>query len=279
MPRLYAARNVAKAFLLLGGLAAVLAAFGWWLGGFRLASVFLAVALLMVSIIYWYGPRIILTSLGARELTVGESPLLATSIERLAAAAGLRRPKLYLLPDGYPRALVVGRGAGDFGIAVSQGFLSVAAPAEIEGVLAQGLAQAKHRDVVIQTPVVLLALWLVEASRIGGFLERALLFVLAPLAAGIVHVTLSPKRVAAADTRAAAICGTPHGLADALLRLEQTMELVSFRGSPVIEPLYLVNPFGDDRLSVMFRTHPPIGDRVRRLRDLDSDWRETLRAA
>src|SRR6185436_1136985 len=99
MPKLYAARNVAKAFLLLGGLAALLAAFGWWLGGFRLASVFLAVSLLMVSIIYWYGPRIILTSLGSRELTVSESPLLATSIERLAAAAGVRRPKLYLLPE------------------------------------------------------------------------------------------------------------------------------------------------------------------------------------
>ncbi len=279
MPKLYAARNVGKALLLLGSLAAFLAALGWWLGGFRLASVFLAVALLMVSILYWYGPRIVLASLDARELTIGEAPLLATSAERLAMAAAVRRPKLYLLPDSHPRALYVGRGASDYGIALSRGLLTMTPPAELEGVLAHGVAQAKHRDVVIQTPTVLLALWLVEASRIGGFLERALLFVLAPIAAGLVHVMLSPKRILAADIRAAEICQTPHGLADALVRVEQTMELISFQGSPVIEPLYLVNPFGDDRLTIMFRTHPPIGDRVRALRELDPDWREALRAA
>lgn len=276
---LYAARNVAKAVILLGSLALLLGAFGWWLGGFRLASVFLAVSLLMVSIVYWYGPRVILTSLGARELTVGEAPLLASTVERLAASVGVRAPKLYLLPDGYPRTLVVGRGANDAGIALSSGLLSLAPAAELEAIVAQALGQAVHRDVVIQTPASLLALWMVEASRIGGFLERSLLFVLAPLAAGMLHLLLSPKRAFAADRRAAEICRSPHGLADTLLRLEQGMELVSFKGSPVLEPLYLVNPFGDDRLSVMFRTHPPVEERVARLRDLDPDWREHLRAA
>jgi len=75
------------------------------------------------------------------------------------------------------------------------------------------------------------------------------------------------------------VCETPHGLADALIRLEQAMELVSFQASPVTEPLYTVNPFEPAGLAAMFSTHPAIGERVRRLRELDPDWREKLRAA
>jgi heat shock protein HtpX len=131
----------------------------------------------------------------------------------------------------------------------------------------------------VQTPVVLVAGWLVEASRIGGFLERALLFVLGPVAASIVQVFLSPKRELAADRRAAEICGSPHPLADALLRIEQVMELVRFQASAVTEPLYVVNPFEAVGLAAMFSTHPPIGERVARLRALDPEWREKLRAA
>jgi heat shock protein HtpX len=276
---LRAARNVAKALLLLGGFVAALSAFGWWLGGFGVASVFFVVALLMAATMQWYGPRVILASLGARELALVEAPLLHTTAERLAGVAGVGRPKLYLLDDGHPRAFSVGRGAGDLGVALSRGLVGMAPPAELEGILAHELAHARHRDVTIQTPVVLLAIWLVEASRIGGWLERALLYILAPLAASLVQITLSPKRELAADARAAEICGSPHGLADGLVRLEQAMELIEFRGaSPATEPLYTVSPFGQDRLAAMFSTHPPVAERVQRLRELDPGWRERLRA-
>jgi heat shock protein HtpX len=189
------------------------------------------------------------------------------------------RPKLYILPDGHPRALSVGRGAGASGIAVTQGLVGLLSPAELEGVLAHELAHARHRDLLVQTPVVLVAGWLVEASRIGGFLERALLFMLGPVAASVVQVLLSPKRELAADVRAAEICGSPHPLADALVRIEQAMELVRFQASPVTEPLYVVNPFEPVGLAAMFSTHPAVGERVQRLRALDPDWREKLRAA
>lgn len=278
-PGLYAALNVGKAFLLLGGWVAGLGALGWFLGGVGLGSVFFVVALLMAATIHWYGARIVLASLGARELTIGEAPLLHTALERLAATAGVPRPKLYLLRDGFPRALSAGRGAGDASIAVSQGLLTLTTPAELEGVLAHELAHAKHRDITIQTPVVLIAIWLIEASRIGGFLERALLFVLAPIAASIVQVMLSPRRELAADAAAARTCESPHPLADALVRLDQAMELVRFSASPATEPLYIANPFGDERLALMFNTHPPLGERVERLRALDPGWRERLRAA
>jgi len=133
--------------------------------------------------------------------------------------------------------------------------------------------------VLVQTLVVVLAGAVVEASRIGGWLQRALLFVLGPLAASFVHLMLSPKREYEADQFAAELCGSPHGLADALLRLEQAMELVEFEASPVTEPLYTTNPFEEVGLAALFVTHPPLGERVRRLRELDPDWREKLRAA
>lgn len=276
---LLAARNVAKAALLYGGLAGGLFALGWWIGGVRLGSVFLVVGLLMAATVYWYGPRVILASLGARELQLAEAPALHSTAERLAMAARVERPKLYILPDGHPRAFSVGRGAGASGIAVTQGLVGLLSPAELEGILAHELAHARHRDLLVQTPVVLVAGWLVEASRIGGFLERALLFVLGPVAASVVQVLLSPRREFGADLRAADICGSPHPLADALVRIEQAMELVRFQASPVTEPLYVVNPFEPTGLAAMFSTHPPIGERVQRLRALDPDWREKLRAA
>ena len=276
---LLAARNVAKAALLYGGLAGGLFALGWWIGGVRLGSVFLVVGLLMAATAYWYGPRVILASLGARELQLAEAPALHSTAERLAMAARVERPKLYVLPDGHPRAFSVGRGAGASGIALTQGLVGLLSPAELEGVLAHELAHARHRDILVQTPVVLIAGWLVEASRIGGFLERALLFVLGPVAASVVQVLLSPKRELAADARAAEICGSPHSLADALVRIEQAMELVRFQASPVTEPLYLVNPFEPVGLAAMFSTHPGVGERVQRLRALDPEWREKLRAA
>jgi heat shock protein HtpX len=276
---LYAVRNVAKACLFLGGFVALLTALGWWLGGFTLASLFLVAGLLMAATLYWYGPRIVLASLGARELVPAEAPALYSAAERLAAAAGVDRPRLYLLEDGHPRAFAVGRGASGTGIALSQGLLGLASPAELEGILGHELAHLRHRDVVVQTPLVVVAGWLIEASRLGGFLERALLFVLGPVAASIVQVLLSPKREFAADALAARLCASPHGIADALIRLEQAQELVSFKASPVTEPLYTLNPFASEGLAALFSTHPPVGERVRRLRELDPDWREKLRAA
>jgi heat shock protein HtpX len=275
----HAARNVAKAWLLLGGFVALLTSLGWWIGGFRLASLCFVVALLMAATVFWYGPRIVLASLGAREILLSEAPLLYSTAERLALTAGVERPKLFILPDGHPRVLSVGRGASGSGIAVSQGLLGLAPPAELEGLLAHELVHIRHRDVVVQTPAVVIGAWLLEASRVGGFLERALLFVLGPVAASLIQVLISPKREFTADALAARICESPHGLADALIRLEQAQELVSFRANPVTEPLYTVNPFAETGVAALFVTHPPVGERVQRLRALDTGWREKLRAA
>jgi heat shock protein HtpX len=275
--RFAAVRNVVKAWLLLIGVGGVLAFVGWSIGGYRLLSIFVFCALLLVGGAYWTFDRVVLGMVRARELTIAEAPLLHSTVERLAARAGVMKPKLYLIPAGMPLALATGRGPMYSAVAVSSGCVTACPPAELEGVVAHELAHVKHRDVALQTAVVVLAAWLIEFSRIGGFLSRALLFVLGPVAAACVHLLISPKREFEADRRAAELCDSPHGLADALLRLEQAAELVEFEASPATEPLWTFNPFMEEGLAALFVTHPRVAERVRRLRALDPGWREKLR--
>jgi heat shock protein HtpX len=271
--------NVLKAWALVLGVCAFLGALGFAAGGYRLLSILVFCALLLAGGAYWYSDRVALGLVGARELPLGEAPALHSTVERLAAIAGVLKPRLYLIPDGHPRALAAGRGPRGSALALSAGLVSALTPAELEGVIAHELAHIRNRDVVVQTAAVVIAAALVETSRLGGWLARALLLVLGPVAAAFVHLLLSPRREYAADMLAARFCGSPHGLADALVRLEQANELVHFEGSPATEPLYTINPFAEEGLAALFASHPPIGERVQRLRALDPGWRDRLRAA
>jgi heat shock protein HtpX len=249
------------------------------LGGVRLASIFVFSGLLLGAGFYWYADRTALAMVGARELPQAEAPTFHSTVERLSLRARVVKPRLYLVEHGPPLALASGRGPGSSSIAVTTALLGLVAPAEVEGVLAHEIAHVRNRDVLVQTTAVVIAALLVEASRVGGFLQRALLFVLGPVAAAFIHLLLSSKRELEADRLAAEICDSPHGLADALIRLEQAVELVEFRASPATEPLYTLNPFLEEGLAGLFTTHPPVAERVARLRNLDPTWREKLRAA
>ena len=267
---LLAARNILKAWLLVLALVGLFGLVGWLLDGVRGLSIFVFCALLLAAGAYWSFDRVVLGMLGARELPVGEAPLLHSSVERLAARGGIAKPRLYLVPDGLPIAAATGRGVRSSAIVVSTGCVAACTPAELEGVLAHEIAHVRLHDVQVQTAAAVTAAVLLETSRIGGWLERTLLFVLGPVAAALVHLVLSPKREFEADLRAAALCESPHGLADALIRFEQAAELVSFEASPATEPLWPFNPFMETGLAALFVTHPKIGDRVQRLRALDT---------
>jgi heat shock protein HtpX len=246
---------------------ALLGGLGWVIGGYRLLSIFVFCGLLAGAAVYWYSDRMVLGLVGARPLAEAEAPAYVSAVERLAARARVPRPRLYLIRDPYPRALSAGRGGGQT-IVVSSGLLAALPPAELEGVLAHEIAHAQRRDVLVQTTAAVVAATLLELSRLGGWFQRALLFVFGPLASAVVHGLLSPRREFAADLRASELCESPHGLADALLRLDQAGELVSFAGNPAIGPLYVVNPFEERALGGLFATHPPVAERVRRLRAL-----------
>jgi heat shock protein HtpX len=258
---------------------ALLGGLGWLIGGYRLLSIFVFCGLLAGAAVYWYSDRMVMGLVGARPLAEAEGPALASAVERLAARAGVPRPRLYLIRDGFPRALSAGRGGRGQTIVVSTGLLAALPPAELDGVLAHELAHAQRRDVLVQTTATVVAATLLELSRLGGWFQRALLFVLGPIASAVVHGLLSPRREFAADQRAAQLCESPHGLADALSRLDQASELVSFAGNPATAPLHVVDPFEERGLGGLFRTHPPVGERIRRLRALEPDQKEGPRGA
>src|SRR4029079_10687271 len=271
-----AARNIAKSWLLVLALAALFGLIGWALGGARLASIFVFCALLLAAGAHWTFDRVVLGMLGARELPLGEAPPLHSTVERLAARAGIVKPRLYLIPDGLPIAAATGRGVRSSALAVSTGCVAAGAPAELEGVLAHEMAHVRLHDVQVQTAASVAAAVLLETSRIGGWFERALRVVLGPVGAACVHLLVSPKREFAADRYAAKLCDSPHGLADALQRLEQAAELVAVESSPASEPLFTINPYAEAGLGALFVTHPPVAERVRRLRELDPTWRDRV---
>jgi heat shock protein HtpX len=260
-----AALNLAKWWLLAAMLAALFGAFGWALGGERAASLFVFCTLLAAGAVYAYADRALLGMLGAREYALAEDPLLRSTVDALSARLGVLPPKLYILPDLYPRALATGRGRNGSTIAVSLGLLGALRPPELEAVLAHELAHVRRRDVLVQTSAVMLAVVLVDLSRIGGWFERALLAVLGPVAAAFVHLLLSPRRELAADRIAAALVESTDALADALVKLDRASDLVSFEASPATEPLYTVNPFAEEGLAALFVTHPPLQRRLEAL--------------
>lgn len=259
--------NLLKAFGLVGFLVALAAGVGWLIGRERSAGLFAFCALLAAIAVYWLGDRALLGMLGARPFALAEDPLLRSATDRVAAQLKIAPPKLCLIDDGFPRAFVVGRGPGGATLAVSTGLLRAVRRDELEAIIAHELAHIRSLDVLTQTFAVLLATTIVELSRVGGYFSGALLFVLGPVGAAFTHALLSPKREFAADRDAAAVCD-PHDLADALLRLDRAGDLVSFAASPATEPLYPVDPFESSRLSRMYRTHPPLAERVARLRAL-----------
>lgn len=268
MPRAAVALNLTKVWLFVVVLAAAFGGIGWLIGGARTSVLFAFCSLLAALAVYRYGDRALLGMLGARPFALAEDPILRSTVDTVAARLGVRPPTLQLIDDGFPRLFVVGRGPRSSTLAVSTGALQSLRREELEGAIAHELAHVRRRDVLVQTFVVLFAATLVETSRLGGWLSRALLYVFAPVAAAFVHLLLSSRRELDADALAARATGGAHDLADALLRLDHASDLVDFAASPATEPLYPIDPFEDAGVARMFKTHPQLEIRVRRLREL-----------
>jgi heat shock protein HtpX len=280
-----------KTILLLGLLTSVILVMGQYLGGRGGLAVALALALVMNLGSYWYSDRIVLNMYKARELSASEAPALHEIVEELARAAGIPKPRVFLIPQDAPNAFATGRNPQNAAVAVTSGILRLLDRNELRGVLAHETAHIAHRDILIQCTVGVLASAVMTMANImqftavfgggrndeggGGNVGTALLLAfLAPLAASLIQFAVSRSREYAADEGGARFCGNPSALASALGKLDGCSRNLPMRaGNPATAHMFIVNPFPAFRMAALFSTHPPVAARIARLRDMAAGMR------
>jgi heat shock protein HtpX len=283
-----AGRNYARTAALMAALVALLAMGGMAVGGPRGLLLFGGLGLLFNFASYWFSDKLALMVNGARPVTAAEAPDLYASVERLARRAGLPMPRLYVIPGETPNAFATGRDPEHAAVAVTEGIMRLLDRRQLEGVLAHELSHVRNRDILIATMAAMIAglissigyvirwgavLGGQRGDREGGpgVLELLAWAILAPVIALLLQLAVSRSREFAADASGAELVGDPEPLASALLALERGNDLVpSDRAGPATAHLFIVNPLrgGAARLLSLFSTHPPIEERVARLRAL-----------
>jgi heat shock protein HtpX len=192
-------------------------------------------------------------------------------------------PKLYLLPSAAPNAFATGRNPQHAAVAVTDGILRIMDETELEGVLAHELSHVLNRDILISTVAATIAgaismlanmaQWGMmfggsrdEEGRSSNPIALILTIILAPLAAMLIQMAVSRSREFQADASGARMTRNPHGLASALAKLEQAGKVVQMDANPATAHMFIVNPLTGRQLMNLFMTHPPVQERVARLR-------------
>jgi heat shock protein HtpX len=283
-----AGRNYAKTAMLMAFLIALLAIGGNVVGGAQGMLLFGAIGLVFNFVSYWFSDRLALMAHRAQPVTRAELPAVYEIVERLSRKAGMPMPRLYVIPSETPNAFATGRNPSHAAVAVTQGILRILTPRQLEGVLAHELSHVRNRDILIATIAAAVAglistigymvRWGAllgggrrDDDRGGSALELLAWAILAPILALVIQLAVSRSREFGADASGAELVGDPEPLAEALLALERGNEVVPYRyGGPATAHLFIVNPFhgAAGKLMSLFSTHPPVEERVRRLREL-----------
>jgi heat shock protein HtpX len=293
--------NALKTFTLLAALAGLLVFVGGLLGGQNGMVVALLFALAMNGFVYWKSDTLALKANAARELGPDELPRLRHVVASLAQRAGLPMPRLYVIDRPEPNAFATGRNPQHAAVAVTTGLLDLMDDRQLAGVLAHELSHVKNRDTLVGTIAATVGgaiSFMAQMAQFqmlfgggrgnnnGGGLGALVAIILAPIAALIIQLAVSRSREYGADASGAALTADPEGLAQALERLEaankqsglraRIAQRMPSRGGPAPAPapaanpafasLYIVNPLSGRELAGLFSTHPPIEDRVARLR-------------
>lgn len=254
-------------------------------GGTTGAVLAFGVAALMNLGTFWFSSNLVIAMTRAKPVEPEEAPELYAMVRRLASRAGIPTPKLYVVDDPSPNAFATGRSPKHGVVAVNTGLLDILDQPEVEGVIAHEMAHIKHRDTLtmaivatIAGAVMMLANFLRFFSFFGGGDDREggnplvllLVSIVAPIAAIAVQMTISRAREFEADREGAEIAGTPHGLANALRKLERGATAIPGHMPPQAAHLCIVNPFGGvgSGLLNLFRSHPSTEERIRRLESL-----------
>jgi heat shock protein HtpX len=274
-------KNQLKTILLLGSLSVLLVGVGALVAPSML-TLFAGLAVLMNIGAYFFSDRLVLRMHRAAEVDSVQAPGLHAMVQGLATAAGIPKPRIFLVPEDQPNAFATGRNPAHGVVAVTQGLMSLLDERELRGVLAHEIAHIKNRDILIGSIAATMAGILAyvgqalsfgalfgggnnddeETSHSGGLLAA----IVAPLAGMLVQMAISRSREFMADETGARISGDPQALASALQKLERGAELIPAQATPATASLFIVNPLGAmERLSRLFSTHPNTEERVRRL--------------
>lgn len=277
--------NTLKAWLLMGALSVLLVLMGSALGGRSGALLFFMIALAMNFFSYFYSDKIAIKMTRSYPVSEDQAPELYAIVKRLSDRAGLPMPKLYVTPSPQPNAFATGRNPANSAVAVTEGIMRLLNRSEVEGVLAHELAHIKNRDVLVGTIAATLAgavtmlanafQWAAifgmgrsEDEEGGGMLGGLIMAFIAPIAAMIIQMAISRSREYSADATGAQIAGSPEGLSNALLKLESASHRLPMEVNPAASHLFIVNPLSGRSMMRLFSTHPPIEERVQRLRSM-----------
>ena len=279
--------NGVKSAVLLATLTGLLVLIGNLLGGTSGMVLAFGFAVLMNMGAYWFSGDVALKMAGAREVTIEEAPGLHAIVDELAAKAGLPKLRVGIIDSAAPNAFATGRDPQHAVVAVTTGIVSILNERELKGVLAHELGHVGNRDILVSSiaatiagAVTMLAQMAQFAAFFGGFGRSsdrdagpnpiALLatIVVAPIAATVIQLAISRAREYGADETGARVHGDPLALASALEKLEAASRGVSMQINPAAAHLFIVNPLSGQALAGWFSTHPPIAERVKRLRQM-----------
>jgi heat shock protein HtpX len=277
--------NVFKTGLLLAVLTVMLVLIGGAIGGRQGMLVAFFVAVVMNFVSYWFSDKMVLAAYGAQPIEEAAAPRLYAIVHRLATRAGIPMPRVYLIPSETPNAFATGRNPEHAVVAVTEGIMRILDEEELEGVLAHELSHVKNRDVLISTiaatlagAITYLAHMAQWAAMFGGRgrddeeggsnpIAMILLAVLAPIAALLVQMAVSRSREFQADATGATVAGKSWGLMKALEKLQMANQQMPMAdATPATAHLFIVNPLSGATLMRLFSTHPPLEERIARLR-------------
>jgi heat shock protein HtpX len=277
--------NQIRTTLLMALLTVLILLIGQWLGGRQGMVIALVIAAGMNFFGYWFSDKIVLRMYHAREVGPQDAPELYDMVQALCRRAGLPMPKVYVIPQEAPNAFATGRNPQHAAVAVTEGLLKLMNREEAMGVLAHELSHVRNRDILIGSIAATLAgaiMVLADMARWsaifgGGHRDREegggpgglgliLMSILAPLAAMLIQMAISRSREYMADASGAALAGNPEGLARALEKLGAYSKRLPMNASPSTAHMFIVNPLSGRSLMSLFSTHPPLEERIARLR-------------
>lgn len=273
-----------KTFLLMLVLSIMLVAMGAAIGGRGGLLLALGFAVLMNFGSYWFSDRIVLSIYKAREVGPYDASALHQIVDELAEKAGIPKPKVYIVPQEAPNAFATGRNPEHAAVAVTDGLLKILTQQELKGVLAHEIGHVLHRDTLIQTVVAVMAsvitslAYMLRWSAVAGQDNRAgaigglLLALLAPFAALLIQMGISRSREYMADDIGARLSGSPSSLAAALAKLGSYSKQIPMQARESTAHMFIVNPLTNQSLASLFSTHPPIEERIARLKALQQSF-------